>query len=250
MLRFGRVALLVSTLGIIAPFTTARADDATGAVSDATMKGLAAHSKAFEEMGKRGAFTFDFHIEQVGDKGEVSDVKEMSVRSTPIQGTDDRTDKILKYTEDGKDKTAEAQKKSDARRAEKKKAKKDKDKSLTLDLPFAPAMQPKYIFSIAERNATNPSLVRINFNPKTPEENLIKGSVWYDESKSQMTSIGFSLSKNPTFIDHVDCTVVFGLPTPLGMAPSTINFEVRGSFLFIHRKYRGTASFSDPALAF
>lgn len=249
MLRVGWIAFLVSALVLIAPVTTARADDATGAVSDATMKGLAAHAQAFEDMAKRGAFTLTFHVEQVGDKGEVSDVKDMSVRSTPIQGSDERTSKILKYTEDGKDKTAEAQKKADDRRAEKKKPK-DKSKSVSLDLPFAPAAQPKYIFSIAERDPKNASLVRINFNPKKPAEELIKGSVWYDEAKSQIVSIGFSLSKNPTFVDHVNCTVVFGLPTPLGMAPSQINFDVRGSFLFVHRKYRGSATFSDATLAF
>lgn len=247
----GWVVVVASALVLVAPVTTARADDATGAVSDTTMKGLAAHARAFEDMAKRGAFTLTFHVEQVGDKGEVSDVKDMSARSTPIQGSDERTTKILTYTEDGKDKTAEAQKKADDRRTEKKKKPaKDKSKSVSLDLPFAPAVQPKYIFSIAERSPGNPSLVRINFNPKKPAEELIKGSVWYDEAKSQIVSIGFSLSKNPTFVDHVDCTVVFGLPTPLGMAPSQITFEIRGSFLFVHRKYRGTATFSDPTLAF
>ena len=42
--------------------------------------------------------------------------------------------------------------------------------------------------------------------------------------------MGFSLSKNPTFVDHVDIRITFGLATALGRAPSEISFDGRGGF--------------------
>ena len=99
---------------------------------------------------------------------------------------------------------------------------------------------------MAERDKTDPTHVRINFNPKTPAEDAIKGSAWVDETSKEVLSVGFSLSKNPAFIDHVDVTIVFGLPTQLGRAPSAISFDGRGGF-FIRKHYRGSATITDPA---
>ena len=71
-----------------------------------------------------------------------------------------------------------------------------------------------------------------------------------DEKEREVLSVGLSLSKNPTFIDHVEITIVFGLATALGRAPSTFSFDGRGGFLILRKHYRGTATLSQPAVAF
>jgi hypothetical protein len=91
--------------------------------------------------------------------------------------------------------------------------------------------------------------VRIAFVPKVPAENALKGSAWVEEKDREVLTIGFSLSKNPTFVDHVDVTIAFGMVTPLGRAPSRISFDGRGSFLFIRKHLRGSATLSEPRLA-
>ena len=213
------------------------------------MQGLAQHAQKIEDMKQRGAFTFAGKMEMLDDDGKATEVKEMTMRSTPTGAPRDRIVKVMKYTEDGKDKTAEAQAKADARRAKHKIAKNEKLGN-DLKLPFLASEQGRYIFSIAERDKNIPSRIRINFNPKTPAEDAIKGSAWVDETSKEVLSTGFSLSKNPTFIDHVDVQIVFGLPTQLGRAPSSISFDGKGGFLFIHKHYRGTATITDPGVAF
>lgn len=225
------------------------ASGASGAISESLLQGLAQHAQKIEDMKQRGAFTFAGKMEMLDDSGKATEVKEMTMRSTPTGVPRDRIVKVMKYTEDGKDKTAEAQAKADARRAKHKQAKNEKMGN-DLKLPFLASEQGRYIFSIAERDKNVPSHVRINFNPKTPAEDAIKGSAWVDETSKEVLSTGFSLSKNPTFIDHVDVQITFGLPTQLGRAPSAVTFDGRGGFLFIHKHYRGTATITDPGVAF
>ena len=74
----------------------------------------------------------------------------------------------------------------------------------------------------------------------------IKGSAWVDETAREVLSMGFSFSKNPMFVDHVEVSVVFGLPTPLGRGPSKVSFDGKGGFLFIHKHMRGSGVLSDP----
>ena len=174
------------------------------------------------------------------------------MRSTPTRVPHDRVIKVIRYTEDGKDKTADAQVKATERRA---KQLGDPDlqaeaRKRDIKLPFLVSEQPRYVFSVLERDAATPTRVRIAFSPKVPAENAIKGSAWVDEGEREVLSLGFSFSKNPTFVDHVDITILFGLATPLGRAPSKLTFEGRGGFLFIRKHFRGTATLSDPAIAF
>ena len=92
--------------------------------------------------------------------------------------------------------------------------------------------------------------MRIGFTPKVPAENAIKGSAWVDEGEREVLSLGFSFSKNPTFVDHVEVKVIFGLPTELGRAPSQLSFDGRGGFLFIRKHYRGSATITEPSVVF
>jgi hypothetical protein len=256
----GAVGLLVAT----AP-NASRADGASEgaaaapvlavpgqAVPEALMNGLAQHAQRFEEMKRRGAFTMTGRVEELDGDGKPADTKEIQLRSTPTPVPLDRITTMIRFLDNGKDDTADAQKRANERRA---KSLKDPDrveeqKKKELRLPFLAAEQSRYVFKVAERDPAHPSHVRIAFQPKTPAENALKGSAWVEENEREVLTMGFSLSKNPTFVDHVDITVVFGLPTELGRAPSKVSFDGRGGFLFVHKHYRGTATLSDPRVAF
>ena len=153
----------------------------------------------------------------------------------------------MKYTEDGTDKTVEARKKAEQRKAEKQKEKKAKYSDV--HLPFLAAEQSRYTFSFAERDPQT-NHVRVGFQPLAAAENAFKGSAWVDEAKGEVLTLAFSPSKYPTFVDHVEVTIRFDLSTPLGRAPSSIAFDARGGFLVIHRHYRGSATISDARVAF
>ena len=255
----GRSVLLGALLGLVVVGTPreTRADVSTeGAASAdvpaALMQGLAQHAARFEEMKRRGAFTMSGKIEEVDGDGHPEEVKEILLRSMPTPAPMDRITTVVRYLENGKDKTADAQKRATERRN---KRLKDPDeqaeaKKKDLRLPFLASESGRYVFTIAERDPAAPNRIRIAFVPQTPAENAIKGSAWVDESEREVLSLGFSLSKNPTFVDHVEVTIVFGLPTQLGRAPSKISFDGRGGFLFIHKHFRGVATLSEPAVAF
>ena len=225
---------------------------AAPAISAELMAGLGQHATRFEEMKRRGAFTMTGRMVELDGDGQPSDTKEIQLRSTPTPAPMDRITKVIRYVENGKDKTDDAQKRAVERRA-KRLADPDKqaeERKKDLKLPFFPSEQARYVFSLVERDAAQPSRMRIAFVPKAAAENAIKGSAWVDEKDREVLSIGFSFSKNPTFVDHVDITIVFGLPTALGRAPSELSFDGRGGFLFIRKHYRGTATLSQPAIAF
>ena len=221
------------------------------AVSDSLLLGLAQHAQRFEDMKRRGAFTMSGRIEEVDGSGQASDTKEILLRSTPTPAPMDRITNVIRYLENGKDKTADAQKRATERRL---KRLKDPDlqaeaKKKDLRLPFLASEQSRYVFTIAERDDPQ-GRVRVAFAPKVPAEDALKGSAWVDEKDREILSTGFSFSKNPTFVDHVEITIVFGLPTQLGRAPSKVSFDGRGGFLFIHKHFRGQATLSDPLVAF
>jgi len=221
------------------------------AVPDALLLGLAAHAARFEDMKRRGAFTMSGTIEEVDGDGRASDTKEILLRSTPTPAPTDRITNVIRYLDNGKDKTADAQKRATERRV---KRLKDPElqaeaKKKELKLPFLASERDRYVFTLAERDAAG-GRVRIAFVPKVPAEDAIKGSAWVDDKDREVLSVGFSFSKNPTFVDHVDITILFGLATQLGRAPSKLTFEGRGGFLFIRKHFRGAATLSDPAIAF
>jgi hypothetical protein len=258
MLLPRRFVLVAAALGLFvlgAPVET-RADVASDAsstgVPSALMGGLANHAERFEEMKRRGAFTMAGRMEEVDGDGKASDLKEVLLRSTPTPVPLDRITNVIRFTENGEDKTADAQKKIAERREKRLKdpAKQAEARKKDIKLPFLASEQGRYVFTMAGRDAAQPGRVRIAFVPKVAAENAIKGSAWVEESTREVLSMGFSFSKNPVFVDHVDIQLTFGLPTQLGRAPSTLTFDGRGGFLFIRKHYRGSATLSDARLAF
>jgi hypothetical protein len=153
---------------------------------------------------------------------------------------------IVRYVEDGKDKTADAQAEARKRRAEGKKSKGKRMRDF--HLPFLASEQPRYSFTLAERSGTDSNHVRIAFVPRAAAEDAYRGSAWVDERTGEILSLGFSPSKNPSFVDHVDVTVEFGLPTSLGRAPSKLTFEAKGGFLVFRKHYKGTATIANARI--
>lgn len=253
MLLPRRYVLVAAALGLFvlgAPSET-RAD-APSEVPRALMDGLANHAERLEEMKRRGAFTMSGRMEEVDGDGKASDLKEVLLRSTPTPTPLDRITNVIRFTDNGEDKTADAQKKATERRDKRLKdpAKQAEVRKKDLKMPFLPSEQGRYVFTVAARDPAQPGRLRIGFAPKVEAENAIKGSAWVEEATREVLSMGFSFSKNPVFVDHVDIQLAFGLATPLGRAPSTLSFDGRGGFLFIRKHYRGSATLSDARLAF
>jgi hypothetical protein len=210
---------------------------------DAVLADLGRYASRFESLKDKATYTVDGRMESVDDKGKVDSVKEMVAKVEP-DGNKSRFT-IVKFVEDGKDKTEEAKKKQqeDAREREKKK---DKRK---WRMPFHPDEQSRYTFDVAETDANDPHRVRITFVPKVKGDDTIEGSAWVDTSKGVIVSTGFKLSQTPTFVDSIHVTVAFGQQTPYGPAPSKINFQVDGGILFIHKHLRATANLNQLQIA-
>lgn len=250
--RLAHVARVFVLVALAAVPCAGHADEpAACTISDpalaAMMPKLAQYAEQFEQMKRRGSFTLSGTMDELDGSGHVSGNKSMVVRVTasPAQ----RIAEILKYTEDGVDKTREEREKA----AEKKRTKSSADKKKeaeSLRLPFLASEQARYVFTLLERDPAVPSHVRVGFVPKVPAETAYKGSAWVEADTGQVLTIGFSPTKNPRLVDHVDVTVRFELPTALGRAPSAIQFEARGSLLFFHKHYKGSATISDASIAF
>jgi hypothetical protein len=239
------LALGLVVCGGISVSREAAAEPASPAAPDLAilLPKLGQHAARLEEMKKRGSFTLSGRMEEVDGSGQASSTKEVLLRSIARPGT--RTTEILRYTEDGADKTSEARAKAEKRRAEGK-----KEKRRDVHLPFLASEQARYVFGIAERDANKPTRMRVTFTPKESAEDAFKGSAWVDEPTGEVLTLGFSPTKTSMFVDQVDVTMRFDLATPLGRAPSTISFEARGGVLFFRKRVRGSGTISDPSLAF
>jgi hypothetical protein len=224
----------------------AAAPGAAAARLAALMPLLASHAARFEEMKRRGTFTLAGKLEELDGGGAATGTKEILVRSVVTQAA--RTNEIVRYLEDGADKTAEAREKAAKREAKPGAKKRD------LRLPFLASEQARYRFGIAAEGGTSgpngPSRLRVTFTPVTPAEDAFDGSAWVDAATGDVLTMGFSPSKTSIFVDHVDITIRFDLATPLGRAPSSVTFEASGGILFLRKRVRGTGTISQPSLGF
>jgi hypothetical protein len=236
--RAVNLLLVAGCLGLaLSPARSARGDAADPALTP-LLDRAGVHATRFEEMRKRGSYTLAGHMDEVSSTGAVSANKDMVVRVTAT-GDDTPLIDVVRYTENGADKTADAQQKALARRAKKKRA-----RANDFHLPFHPSQRSRYTFARAERDAATRA-VRVTFTPKEAALDAIKGSAWLDEASGEVLSMGFSFSKNPRFVDHVDVKLVFGLTTPLGRAPSELTFDAEGGLLFVHKHFRGFAKITE-----
>ena len=242
---FGVVLALAAMSALPSAEGAAYAEEAPDPALGPLLAKLAQHAQSFEEMKKRGSFTVNGKVEELDGKGHVDGTKEMVLRVTATPA--ERLTEIVRYVEDGEDKTDIARRKMAKQKAEKEDTSK---KKRDLHLPFLPSEQPHYTFALAERDPAAPGHVRVIFTPRVPAEDAYKGSAWVDEPSGQVLTLGFSPSKNPTFVDHVDVTMRFDHATSLGRAPSSLSFDARGGLLVIHKHYRGNVAILDPRVSF
>lgn len=243
------LVFVTATCAVLTGAAPGRADEVTPppAVSHdeelrVLLRRLLDYGQRFEQMKKRGSYTFAGKLDQLDGDGKVDGTQELVARII-ADGVTDPTVQIVKYVDDGEDKTVEAREKAKARGG------KPKDKKREFRLPFSPNEQPRYVFTLVERSREDPRKVRIAFVPKVPAEDAYHGSAWVDTQDAEVDSMGFSPSKNPTFVEHIDVTMRFALQTPLGRAPSTMTVDARGGFLFLRKHFRGTATISDARIA-
>jgi hypothetical protein len=208
------------------------------------MSRLAQHAAHFETMKTHASFTIAGKLEEVGADGAPKNAKEMTAQVT-ADGTKLHFD-VLRYVEDGQDKTAEAQQKAKEKAAEKKPESNEKKRDVRM--PFHTGEQPRYVFDQVEVDANDPTRVRISFVPKIKEDDTIEGSAWVDTQSGTVLSAGFKLSKPPTAIDYVNVQLSFGANTSLGPAISRIDIEGAGGILFVRKHFRGTATLSNHTI--
>lgn len=246
MLRMRRAAVVILALVLSsAAVPTAFADAPPPAADPALaplLGKLATYAQSFEEMKKRGSFTASGKVEELDGKGHIDATREMvmKVTATPAE----RLTEIVRYLEDGEDKTAMAREKMRKQKAEKDDAKK---KRRDIHLPFLASEAGHYVFALAERAGTR---ARVTFTPKETGEDVYKGSAWVEEATGEVLTLGFAPSKMPFYVDHVDITMRFDHVTSLGRAPSSLSFDAKGGFLVIHKHYRGNVAILDPRIAF
>jgi hypothetical protein len=243
-----RLARLVLTLSAVALITSAslRAAEAAAPAPE-LMSRLAVHAASFERMKKHASYAVSGRLEKFDEAAPEKapdEVKEMKARVV-ADGTNVRFE-VVKYSEDGTDKTAEAQQKARERAAEAKKNGGDKKKEFRM--PFFAGEQVRYTFDEVETDSNDPSRVRISFVPKARAEDTIEGSAWVDARTGTVVSAGFKMSKTPAFVDYVHITVEFGAPTALGPAVSRVKLDGRGGFLFFRKAFRVDARISDYAI--
>ena len=208
------------------------------------MARLGAYAERFETMRKRASYVVDAELDSLDGSGRAASTKKGRARVT--SNGKDSTLAILSYFEDGADKTAEARRKLDESRAEQ--ARHPSAPKRAWRMPFHPGEQPRYWFDVVEVDAKNPAHVRIAFAPKIREDDTIEGSAWVDVPSGTLLSAGFKMSRPPSLVDSVSVRMSFGERTSLGPAPSRIEVEARGGFLFVHKHYRGEAVLSHYSI--
>lgn len=209
------------------------------------MARLGAYAERFESMRKRASYVVEGRLDSVDGQGHPESTKQMKAR-VDSNGHDTKFE-ILQYLDDGKDETSEARAKQREREAES--AKHPDPPKRAWRMPFHPGEQPRYVFDVVEVDPNDSNHVRIAFVPKIKEDDTIEGSAWVDVPSGTLLSAGFKLSRPPSLVSSVNVRMSFGERTSLGPAPSHIEVEARGGFLFLRKHYRGEATLSGYHLA-
>jgi hypothetical protein len=219
----------------VAPPRSARAEPPAPAL----MAKLAEHAEAFEKMRNRAGYAIAGELDEKDSDGKTTSIKTGSARVL----ADGHAVHVVvdRYVEDGKDMTAEAQKR--AREADAKRAHRTDEERL--HMPFQQQEQAKYTFDEVEHDPVDTARVRITFVPKDPTEHTIEGSAWVDTTTGHLVSAGFKVSRTPFFVDFIHFTVEFGIETSLGPAVSKVTVDGGGGVWFFHKHFVGTASLSE-----
>jgi hypothetical protein len=203
------------------------------------MARLASNAARYVSMRTRASYSIDGRMEMLDGEGKANSVKEMTAR-VEANGVDAHF-VVVRYVEDGEDKTADAQKEA-RKKAQERKSEHD---SKHLSIPILAEEQPRYVFDQPESDPADPARVRITFVPKVPKDDTIEGSAWIDTRTANLISVGFKISKPPMFVDFVHVTLEFGAPTPIGPAVSKVVADGDGGVLFFRKRFHAIATLSN-----
>jgi hypothetical protein len=207
------------------------------------MARLAAYGAGFEAMRTHASYTVEGRMETLDRDGKPDSVKEMKAR-VDADGINVRF-VVIRYVEDGEDKTADAQKEA-LKKAQERKAERDQKR---FRIPILADEQPRYVFDQVEVDPRDPAVVRIAFAPKVPKDDTVEGSAWVDSRTATLISAGFKISKPPIFVDYVHVTLEFGAPTALGPAVSKVLADGNGGILFFRKRFHVAATVTDYRLS-
>jgi hypothetical protein len=200
------------------------------------MARLAAYASRFEELRLRGSYTLKGNMALLDGSGKVESTKLLEARIDGNRG--DARVTVLRYLEDGKDKTGDAVK--EAREADARRAKRQREgRQLKM---------PRYAFDRVESSADG-TRTRIAFAPIEPADDTIEGSAWVDVASGSVLSSTFRMSKTSLFVSYVHVSLEFEAGTSLGRAISRVSVEGEGGILFFRKHFRGTASLSSYTVA-
>jgi hypothetical protein len=223
---------------------TVLAKPASAAVpSPDLMAKLASYGAGFEAMRTHASYTIEGRMEVLDGDGKADSIKQMKAR-VEANGIDVKF-VVVRYVEDGEDKTADAQKKA-LKKAQERKAERDQKR---FRIPVLADEQPLYVFDQVEVDGHDPAVVRITFAPKVPRDDTIEGSAWVDSRTGTLISAGFKISKPPVFVDYVHVQLEFGASTALGPAVSKVVADGKGGILFFRKRFHVAATLSDYHLA-
>jgi hypothetical protein len=204
---------------------------------DVTLDKLEQHAAQFEKMKRRASYMLTGKMERIDGSGNVAETKEMIVKVNGMAA------EVVRYVEDGLDKTADERAKRGGT------GRMSTGRVSRMRLPFLASERPRYTFHVKEVDAKYPYRLLVEFAPKTPADDTALGTAWIDARAGEVLTIRFSPSKKPRFVDDIDIAIHFDSKTSLGRAPSKVTFEASGGFLFIKKRYRGTATISNAIIA-
>jgi hypothetical protein len=233
----GRAALFALAAVSTVPVTASPAS--AQPPSPDLMARLASNAARYVSMRTRASYSIDGRMEMLDGEGKANSVKEMTAR-VEADGVDARF-VVVRYVEDGEDKTADAQKEA-RKKAQERKSEHD---NKHLSIPILAEEQPRYVFDQLESDPADPTRVRITFVPKVPKDDTIEGSAWIDTRTANLISVGFKISKPPMFVDFVHVTLEFGAPTAMGPAVSKVVADGDGGLLFFRKRFHATALLSN-----
>jgi hypothetical protein len=203
------------------------------------MARLATYGEALEKMRTHASYLLDGHLDGLDGDGKVDSMKTLKGR---VEADGHHTHfVVIKYVEDGEDKTDEARQKAHKNDARSQKEK-DDDK---LEFPFQASAQAHYVFDQVGVDTVDPSRVRISFVPKAPDEHQTEGSAWVDTKSGTVLSAGFKLAKPGFFVDYVKLTLEFAAMTELGPLISKVTIDGKGGILFFRKRFHGEATLTD-----
>jgi hypothetical protein len=273
------IAILLCALSLPAPAGTA-APDSTRAPEGAAAKAQpvlwAQAVKIYEANKDLVPGRVLQKIQELDDDGRVKSESNVEI-ALSLGGDGAIKSDIVKASKDGKDITAEEQKKADERAkkeaAEKKKredaeknAKKksendsnddSKERSHSIssgDSPFNPELQSDV--TVTETNARETidgrSCVRFEYTYPVPAEKpsnkkpaMVKGTAWIEEGTGNPVKIEFTNDPLPKGAKSMLTTMRYGNDENGSWILERMEFEASGSFLFFKKRIRGDIALSD-----